>query len=119
MLYKCKQTNDMDALYCQGSQTWTFLFGLDMNVPIYAKIPSARGRGGWTLSRDYCAFQVPCRPVFRELHFNNESDWHDILEQPIVNPPLTDKNIMTYLSLIFRPLVLDTKAQNAKGTSSL
>ena len=45
MLYKCKQTNGTNALYCQGSQPWTFLFGLDMNVAIYAKIPSARGRG--------------------------------------------------------------------------
>ena len=71
------------------------------------------------INETYYAFQVPCRPVFRELHFNNESDWHDILEQPIVNPPPTDKNRMTYLTPIFRPLVLDTKAQNAKGTSSL
>ena len=55
----------------------------------------------------YYAFQVPCRPVFRELHFNNESDWHDILEQPFVTPPVIYKNIMIYLTPINRVLALD------------
>ena len=47
--------------------------------------------------------------VFREFDFNNESDWHDILEQPFVNPPVIYKNIMTHLTRIIRALYLDTK----------
>ena len=32
------------------------------------------------------AFQAMRDLVFSELDFSNESDWHDILEQPFVNP---------------------------------
>ena len=49
----------------------------------------------------------------RELYINNESDWRDILEQPFVNPPVTYKNTITYLTPIIRALTLDTKHELA------
>ena len=47
--------------------------------------------------------------VFREIHFYDELDWHDILAQPFATPPVTYKNIMIYLTPINRVLALDKK----------